>query len=93
MIGRITFDDTWSIGPTGNLGCEIEAETMRSDARSGTEADGFSFSVGPALISAFDPPPIGAVAVVYDTDETILCQGVVNSVSITADGVRVGIDL
>ena len=95
MIDRFTIaaDTTWSVGQVGaTIRADITCETIRSDARKGSESDGLAVNLPSSLAPHFDPPPLGRTATVIADGETI-AEGIITKVRVESDGIRIQVDL
>lgn len=94
MIDRIIIyaDTTWSVGELdATLRGVVSAESLRSDARTGSENDGVAIEAPLTIASHFDPPPLGAQCDVVQDGETI-ASGTITEIAIT-ESVRMQVDL
>lgn len=94
MIDRIIIyaDTTWSVGEVdATLRGAVTAEALRSDARTGSEADGIAVELPISVAAHFDPPPLGARCDIIQDAET-LASGTITEIVIGAT-VRLQVDL
>jgi hypothetical protein len=95
VIDRVVIygDSTWSVGEVGaTITAAITAESLRADARTGSEADSISIQLPDSVTSHFHAPPIGrSCDVIYNA--ATLASGVITEVYINTDGVRMRVDL
>ena len=90
MIGRATIyaDSTWSVGPVGaTITGDVSCETISADARKGSESDSLSVNLPLAVANFCLPPPICRRCDII-ADGAILATGLIDSILITGDGVR-----
>lgn len=94
MIDRVVIhaDTTWSVGEVdATLRGEVSAESLRSDARTGSEPDSIAVELPITVSAHFNPPPLGRQCDVIQGGETLV-SGPITEIAI-AGVVRLTVDL